>query len=34
MLNESYAFRRALEPQMLLQPGFRLDRAWAEKARS
>ncbi|HKB95527.1 MAG TPA: GntR family transcriptional regulator, partial [Rhizomicrobium sp.] len=33
-LNESYAFRRALEPQMLLQPGFRLDRAWAEKARS
>jgi DNA-binding GntR family transcriptional regulator len=34
ILNESYAFRRALEPQMLLQPGFRLDRAWAEKARS
>jgi DNA-binding GntR family transcriptional regulator len=33
-LSESYAFRRALEPQMLLQPGFRLDRAWAEKARS
>jgi DNA-binding GntR family transcriptional regulator len=33
LLNESYAFRRALEPQMLLQPGFRLDRAWAEKAR-
>jgi DNA-binding GntR family transcriptional regulator len=33
-LNESYAFRRALEPQMLLQPGFRLDRAWAQKARS
>jgi DNA-binding GntR family transcriptional regulator len=32
-LSESYAFRRALEPQMLLQPGFRLDRAWAEKAR-
>ncbi|HEX4271193.1 MAG TPA: GntR family transcriptional regulator, partial [Rhizomicrobium sp.] len=34
ILNESYAFRRALEPQMLLQPGFRLDRAWADKARS
>ena len=34
ILNESYAFRRALEPQMLLQPGFRLDRAWAEKARA
>jgi DNA-binding GntR family transcriptional regulator len=33
-LNESYAFRRALEPQLLLQPGFKLDRAWAEKARS
>jgi DNA-binding GntR family transcriptional regulator len=34
LLNESYAFRRALEPQILLQPGFKLDRAWAEKARS
>lgn len=34
VLNESYAFRRALEPQMLQQPGFRLDRAWAEKTRS
>ena len=33
-LSESYAFRRALEPQMLLQPGFKLDRAWAEKARA
>jgi len=33
-LNDSYAFRRALEPQMLLQPGFKLDRAWADKARS
>ena len=33
-LSESYAFRRALEPQMLLQPGFTLDRAWADKARS
>jgi len=34
ILNESYAFRRALEPQMLLQPGFKLDRGWAEKTRS
>jgi DNA-binding GntR family transcriptional regulator len=34
ILNESYALRRALEPQMLLQPGFRLDRAWADRARS
>jgi DNA-binding GntR family transcriptional regulator len=34
ILNESYAFRRALEPQILLQPGFKLDRSWAEKARS
>lgn len=33
VLNESYAFRRALEPQILLQPGFKLDRAWAEKTR-
>lgn len=33
VLGESYAFRRALEPQMLLQPGFKLDRAWAEKSR-
>jgi len=33
VLSESYAFRRALEPQILLQPGFRLDRAWAEKSR-
>lgn len=33
LLNESYAFRRALEPQILLQPGFRLDRAWAERTR-
>lgn len=33
-LSESYAFRRALEPQMLLQPGFRLDRGWAERARA
>jgi DNA-binding GntR family transcriptional regulator len=34
MLNESYALRRALEPQILLQPGFTLDRAWAQKARA
>lgn len=34
ILNESYALRRALEPQVLLQPGFKLDRAWAENARS
>jgi DNA-binding GntR family transcriptional regulator len=34
ILNESYAFRRALEPQILLQPGFKLDRAWAEKTRT
>jgi len=27
-LAESYTFRRALEPAMLLQPAFRLDRAW------
>jgi DNA-binding GntR family transcriptional regulator len=33
-LGESYAFRRALEPQMLLQPGFTLDRVWADKARA
>jgi DNA-binding GntR family transcriptional regulator len=31
---ESYAFRRALEPAMLLQPTFRLDRGWLEKARA
>lgn len=34
VLNESYAFRRALEPQMLQQPGFKLDRVWAEKTRA
>ncbi|HJS46050.1 MAG TPA: GntR family transcriptional regulator [Rhizomicrobium sp.] len=34
ILNESYAFRRALEPQILLQPGFTLDRVWAQKART
>ncbi len=31
---ESYAFRRALEPAMLLAPTFRLDRAWLERARA
>jgi DNA-binding GntR family transcriptional regulator len=34
ILTESYGLRRALEPQMLLQPGFKLDRAWAGQARS
>lgn len=34
ILSESYAFRRALEPQMLLQPGFKLDRGWAQEARA
>lgn len=33
-ITESYAFRRVLEPQLLLQPTFRLDRAWAEKSRA
>ncbi len=33
-INESYAFRRVLEPQLLLQPTFRLDRAWAQKSRA
>jgi DNA-binding GntR family transcriptional regulator len=31
---ESYAFRRALEPAMLLAPTFRLDRVWLEKTRA
>ena len=30
---ESYAFRRAIEPALVLQPGFKLDRAWAQRAR-
>jgi DNA-binding GntR family transcriptional regulator len=30
---ESYAFRRAIEPALVLQPTFKLDRAWAQKAR-
>ncbi len=34
VLSESYAFRRALEPQMLLQPGFKLDRTWSDKTRA
>lgn len=33
-LAESYTFRRALEPAMLLQPSFRLDRVWAERSRA
>ncbi|HEU0162892.1 MAG TPA: GntR family transcriptional regulator [Rhizomicrobium sp.] len=33
-LAESYTFRRALEPAMLLQPAFRLDRAWVERSRA
>lgn len=33
-IDESYAFRRALEPQLLLQPTFRLDRAWAQQSRA
>ncbi len=32
--NESYAFRRIIEPAMLLQPSFRLDRDWAQKSRA
>jgi DNA-binding GntR family transcriptional regulator len=30
---ESYAFRRAIEPALVLQPTFKLDRAWAQRAR-
>jgi DNA-binding GntR family transcriptional regulator len=33
MHSDSIAFRRALEPAMLLQPTFKLDRAWARQAR-
>ncbi len=33
-LQESYAFRRALEPALLLLPGFRLDRDWARNSRA
>lgn len=31
---ESYAFRQILEPAVLLQPGFELDRAWAQACRA
>jgi DNA-binding GntR family transcriptional regulator len=31
--SESYAFRRAIEPAMLLQPTFQLDREWARHSR-
>lgn len=31
---ESYAFRRAIEPALVLQPTFRLDRAWAQRTRA
>jgi DNA-binding GntR family transcriptional regulator len=30
---DSYAFRRAVEPAMLMQPTFKLDRAWAERTK-
>jgi len=33
-LQESYAFRRALEPALLLLPSFRLDGEWARKSRA
>ena len=32
--SESYAFRRAIEPAVLLQPTFRLDREWAKESRA
>ena len=32
--SESYAFRRAIEPAVLLQPTFQLDRAWAKESRA
>jgi DNA-binding GntR family transcriptional regulator len=32
--SESYAFRRAVEPAMLLQPTFQLDREWAKQSRA
>jgi DNA-binding GntR family transcriptional regulator len=31
---ESYAFRRVIEPAMLVLPTFKLDRAWAKKSRA
>jgi len=33
-MQESYAFRRALEPALLLLPSFRLDKAWARDSRA
>ncbi|MDB5410882.1 MAG: hypothetical protein JWL84_5794 [Rhodospirillales bacterium] len=32
--NESYAFRRAIEPAMFLQPTFELDRDWLKESRA
>jgi DNA-binding GntR family transcriptional regulator len=32
--SESYAFRRAIEPAVLLQPTFQLDREWAQESRA
>jgi DNA-binding GntR family transcriptional regulator len=32
--SESYAFRRAIEPAVLLQPTFELDREWAKESRA
>ena len=32
--SESYAFRRAIEPAVLLQPTFELDREWARESRA
>jgi DNA-binding GntR family transcriptional regulator len=32
--SESYAFRRAIEPAVLLQPTFELDREWAQQSRA
>ena len=32
--SESYAFRRAIEPAVLLQPNFQLDREWAKESRA
>jgi DNA-binding GntR family transcriptional regulator len=32
--SESYAFRRAIEPALLLQPTFQLDREWVKQSRA
>ena len=32
--SESYAFRRAIEPAVMLQPTFQLDREWAKESRA